>query len=294
MPKYIDFDINNQHHIDYIESTTHLIARCNSIDDTITREQIIEIAKKYNYVDNFKADENKKIASQDSELKPEVKDEINLPTNEKFKDKKMISQDFEKDDPTNWHVSWVNAASNLRAINYDIPTVTELETKGIAGRIIPAIATTTSVVSGLIIIEMIKYMLTKKKIIENKIENYRSTFVNLADTTLVYSEPMSAPQIEIANVKFNSWEKFCYTKDSTLEEFKKYYEEKFKTSISMIVYDGSIFYAGMLGIDESLPSMLSELIKDKNEGANIKYGVIITIASEDDDVNLPEIQFIIE
>ena len=62
----------------------------------------------------------------------------------------------------------------------------------------------------------------------------------------------------------------------------------------MIVYDGSIFYAGMLGIDESLPSMLSELIKDKNEGANIKYGVIITIASEDDDVNLPEIQFIIE
>jgi ubiquitin-activating enzyme E1 len=48
--------------------------------------------------------------------------------------------EFEKDDESNGHVAFVNAASNLRAIAYGIPTVDEMETRRVAGNIVPAVS----------------------------------------------------------------------------------------------------------------------------------------------------------
>jgi ubiquitin-activating enzyme E1 len=64
--------------------------------------------------------------------------------------------DFEKDDDTNQHMDFIVAASNLRAANYEIPPADRHKSKLIAGKIIPAIATTTSVVAGLVTLELYK------------------------------------------------------------------------------------------------------------------------------------------
>jgi ubiquitin-activating enzyme E1 len=56
---------------------------------------------------------------------------------------------FEKDDDANFHVAFLTAVSNIRARAYGIPCSDFNSVKRIAGRIVPAMITTTAVVTGI-------------------------------------------------------------------------------------------------------------------------------------------------
>merc|ERR1712232_337209 len=88
------------------------------------------------------------------------------------------------------HMLFITACSNLRALNYSIPTEDTHRSRAIAGRIIPDIATTTAMVTGLICLELYKIVGTPRK--ELTIEAYKSAFANLAIPFMTLSEP-SAP-----------------------------------------------------------------------------------------------------
>lgn len=96
--------------------------------------------------------------------------------------------EFEKDDPTNFHIEQVGSTSNLRARNYKIEEVDNFKVKLIAGKIIPAIATTTAMVVGAVGVEILK------KILKHKNELYKNSFMNLALPLWVFSDPL--PPIE--------------------------------------------------------------------------------------------------
>ena len=66
--------------------------------------------------------------------------------------------EFEKDNDLNYHIDFIQNCSNLRARNYKIIETDRNKTKMIAGRIIPAIATTTALITGIVSNEMYKYV----------------------------------------------------------------------------------------------------------------------------------------
>lgn len=65
-------------------------------------------------------------------------------------------EEFEKDDLSLNHVELIMLMSNLRCQVYNLPLLDRLQIHKIAGNIIPALATTTSLVAGLVTIEIIK------------------------------------------------------------------------------------------------------------------------------------------
>eukprot|EP00438_Fugacium_kawagutii_P032638 Skav228909 [mRNA] locus=scaffold118:117323:122190:+ [translate_table: standard] len=70
------------------------------------------------------------------------------------------AHDFEKDDDTNFHIDFLTVSTNLRASNYDIRHTERSTVKVTAGRIIPALAaTTTAMICGLVDVEFLKLVL---------------------------------------------------------------------------------------------------------------------------------------
>ena len=118
-----------------------------------------------------------------------------LPQKEEWEDVKLQPHEFEKDDDTNFHIDYIVACANLRAQNYDIEPADRSKIKRIAGRIIPAIATTTAVVTGLVCLEV--YKLLQK---HQNIRSYRNTFLNLASSFITCLSP-TAPNKQQVKIR---------------------------------------------------------------------------------------------
>ena len=100
----------------------------------------------------------------------------------------LSAVEFEKDDDSNDHITFITAASNLRAICYGIAPVDSMETRKVAGKIVPAMITTTAFVSALSCIELIK--LTQRK----PLNRHRNAFINLALPFFAFTSPLPAEE----------------------------------------------------------------------------------------------------
>lgn len=74
------------------------------------------------------------------------------------------SLSFDKDDI--WSMKFVTAASNIRSAIFSIPTLSFHDAKGVAGNIIPAIATTNAIIAASQVAEAVKFLtnFTKKEL----------------------------------------------------------------------------------------------------------------------------------
>jgi len=147
--------------------------------------------------------------------------------------KKLRAEEFEKDDDKNHHVDFITSATNLRAYNYQIKPSKKAECRMVAGKIIPAIATTTAMITGFVQLEIAKY------IKQAALEKHRMATVNLAVnnyTLEMLPDPIKkksgmdpATQMEVKAVPENwtTWDKVNIEADDvTLENFLDVFKER--------------------------------------------------------------------
>lgn len=166
--------------------------------------------------------------------------------------------EFEKDDDSNFHMDFIVAASNLRATNYKITPVDRHQSKLIAGKIIPAIATTTSVVAGLVCLELYKLAQGFRTL-----DGFKNGFVNLALPFFGFSDPIAAPKLTFYDNEWTLWDRFEVAGELTLQQFLDYFKNEHRLEITMLSQGICMLYSFFMPkakCEERLGLPMSEVV----------------------------------
>merc|ERR1712137_137968 len=247
-PTPVEFDVNNETHFNFIVAAANLRAVNFGLTGSTDEAKIRSILDDF-MVPEFEPNSNVVIPANEAEAKKqkenageEEEDKVSrllseLPAPSSLAGYRLIPIEFEKDDDTNFHIDFITNCSNLRATNYEIAIADRHKTKGIAGKIIPAMVTTTAMVTGLVSLELLK-MVQKKKL-----ECYKNSFCNLALPLFTFSEPLEPEKIQIREGwEWSLWDRFDIQGPKTLGEVIDEFQEKHKLEVSMLSADSVLMY----------------------------------------------------
>ncbi|KIV87659.1 hypothetical protein PV11_03191 [Exophiala sideris] len=305
-PTPLNFDPSDETHMGFVVAAASLHAYNYGIEVPKISPQDYAKVLDNMIVPEFKPDANVKIQADEKEPDPNANrpsfaddaEELNkiiaeIPSPSIIPTFRLNVVEFEKDDDTNHHIDFITAASNLRALNYNIPVADRHKTKFIAGKIIPAIATTTALVTGLVVLELYK-------IIDGKtdLEQYKNGFVNLALPFFGFSEPIASPkgkyQGKDGEVTIDKlWDRF-EVDDITLTEFIKHFEN-LGLSVTMVSSGVSLLYASFYPPSKTkdrMPLKMSKLLEtiSRKPIPDHQKNIIFEITAEDsteEDVEIP-------
>jgi ubiquitin-activating enzyme E1 len=309
-PKPIGFDVNNPLHLDFVLAAANLRAQNYHIEGSRDRavfQRVLPnimvpefVPKKVTISTNENEEANKNNASSsggaedDDELAAKIAN--SLPSPASCQGLKMLPIEFEKDVDTNFHIDFITATANLRASNYSIPLADRHKCKGIAGKIIPAMVTTTAVVSGLVCIELLKMFQEGKKV-----EDFKNGFVNLALPFFGFSEPIAPQKTKIRdNWQWTLWDRFDIQGDMTLQQFLDYFKEKYQLEVTMLSCGVSMIYSFFMAKDklkERLPKKLTEVVAEITKQAipptksYMTMEVCCNRIEDDEEVDVPYIRY---
>lgn len=254
-PDALIFDASNSTHMSFVIAAAHLHAFNYGIKGTGVTLQHVQKVMDDMIIPEFSPSSTVKIQADDNEPDPNAQQPgsrfddndtlqqivSQLPPAKSLQGSKLEPVEFEKDDDSNHHIDFITAASNLRAQNYGIAEADRHKTKFIAGKIIPAIATTTALVTGLVVLELYKIVDGK-----DDIEQYKNGFVNLALPFFGFSEPIASPKGKYLGSKGEVtidklWDRF-EVEDVTLQEFINDFKAK-GLDIMMLSSGVSLLYA---------------------------------------------------
>ncbi|PPQ85075.1 hypothetical protein CVT26_005164, partial [Gymnopilus dilepis] len=296
-PDPLTFNSNDPTHLDYIIAAANLHAFNYGLRGDTNRELFRKVADSV-IVPEFTPKSGVKIQVSDNDPVPQNNtadddaDDLtsSLPAPSSLAGYRLNPCEFEKDDDTNFHIDFITAASNLRAMNYSINPADRHTTKQIAGKIIPAIATTTSLVTGLVCLELYKVIDGKKKL-----EDYKNGFVNLALPFFGFSEPVAAKKNKYGSVEWTLWDRFEFRNDPTLKDIVSFFENEHKLSVTMVSQGVSMLWNSWIGkkkSDERLPMKFSQLVEHVSKkpiAPHIKHLIaeVMVTDENDEDVEVP-------
>lgn len=306
-PAPFEFDLKDSLHITFIVSTARLFAGIYNIpysEKDLSEETVIRVlsdvkipeyrpSEKCIETDETakKPDHMKMPLSSEEEREAIIQLEQAIATGNVTAERLQMSPlQFEKDDDGNGHMDFVTSASALRAKMYSIEPADRLKTKRIAGKIIPAIATATAAVAGLVALELVKV------VGGYEFESFKNCFFNLAIPVVVLTEPAAVKQSHIRdNIYFSIWD--CWTifghEDFTLSDFMNAVREKYGIEPTMVVYGVKMLYVPVMpGHSKRLKLTMQKLIKPSADRRYVDLTVSFAPEADgDDDLPGPPVRY---
>eukprot|EP00051_Salpingoeca_urceolata_P001118 m.38770 g.38770 ORF g.38770 m.38770 type:complete len:1019 (+) comp11205_c0_seq3:99-3155(+) len=304
-PAPLQFDPENSEHFGFVVAAANLRAQLFGLKGTTDRDAFLAVLKHVT-VPEFKPKAGVKIEAdeakaQEAQRAPSAVDPTqvepvlaSLPAPATLAGFRLSPLEFEKDDDTNFHMDFITATSNLRAANYSIAPADKHKSKLIAGKIIPAIATTTALVAGLVCLELYKIIGGHKKV-----EAYKNGFVNLALPFFGFSEPIACPKYEYNGVEWTLWDRFTLQGSMTLQQFVDYFKEKHNLEVTMVSEGVSMLYSFFMPpakLKARLASKVEDIVAEvmKKPLPAHKRSLVLEICCDDaqgEDVEVPYVLY---
>jgi ubiquitin-activating enzyme E1 len=248
-PQLFDFDANDETHMNFVCSVVTIMKSVFNVKSTETLEQLKAMAlaakpvvaklKKMTIKENDNDQVTEGADDDEDVAKGIAKKLCAIPGSTSLGARAV---DFEKDDDNNGHISFMHATSNLRARNYRIAEISFQKVKFIAGKIIPAIATTTAMIVGAVGFELTKYAMGKG------IDHVKNSFHNLALPFWIFTEtmlprenkdvdydPIMMCAVKAIPAKWTSWDTLDVTGPLTVQGMIDAVKEIHGLKVTMII-----------------------------------------------------------
>jgi len=316
-PAAIKFDASDELHLEFVMAAANLYAAALGVPACHEKERVRKMASGVQ-LGTFVAKEVKiKVDDKDTtaegcqdddEAARKMIVEMTSLGESLQASKPLEPAEFEKDDDANFHIAFIAAAANLRARNYKIPEADFHKVKMTAGKIIPAIATTTAMVTGLVSAELLKLVALK----ERKVEMFKNAFVNLALPLWVMSEPLPPLKtnskehdpVVLGPVKakpegFTTWDKVeLNIGDVTLKQFVDYLTDEVGVEVMIMSAGNACLYNAYLPkhkerLKEKVSTLWETVTKQKMSPKRRFLNIEVSASDPDDgvDVQIPTIKF---
>jgi ubiquitin-activating enzyme E1 len=146
---------------------------------------------------------------------------------------------FDGDNET--HLDFIYAAANIRAMNYSIEPRDRTFVHRLAGDIIPAIATTSAMVCGLVALEMYKVHAAQSK----TEAHFRSGSINLGANLFALSNPRISERVQCSanGRQFTIWDSWPVEGDLTVSAFFRTVTQKYSVKTDLLSTGQTLIYS---------------------------------------------------
>ncbi|XP_045847907.1 ubiquitin-like modifier-activating enzyme 7 isoform X3 [Meles meles] len=246
-PKPLDFDVSQDTHLLYVLAAANLYAQMHRLpgsrDQTALRELLESLLLPVPQALAPISPSDLELAGASAEFGPEQLKKLHQVLKVWNRSPPLEPLKFQKDNDSNFHVDFVAAAASLRAQNYGIPPANRSQSKRIVGQIIPAIATTTAAVAGLVGLELYKVVGGPRPL-----RAFRHSYLHLAENRFERWEPC-APAVQKLHPLTWTWT--CWNRlevpagqpEKTLKLLLAYLEEQFGLRVRMLLFGKALLYS---------------------------------------------------
>ncbi|XP_004451912.1 ubiquitin-like modifier-activating enzyme 7 [Dasypus novemcinctus] len=265
-PRPLEFDASHDTHLLYVLAAANLYAQMHGLPGSQDRPALRELLTSLPppgpqpLAPIFTSD--LELARASAEFGPEQLKELQAALEVWSLGPPLEPLLFEKDNDSNFHVDFVAAAATLRAQNYGIPPATRAQSKRIVGQIIPAIATATAAVAGLLGLELYKVVGAPRPL-----GAFRHSYLHLAENYLSRWVPRAPATQTFHRLTWTCWDRLkvpAGQPERTLESLLAHVQEEHGLQVRMLLHGSALLYSKGWSPDKQaqrLPLRVTELVQ---------------------------------